>query len=48
MPEVYAHANYLWYAYAGIGLASFIALLVFIFVTNRIDSRKPAPQGGAN
>jgi dipeptide/tripeptide permease len=42
MPEIYAHANYLWYAYAGIGLLSFLALLVFIFVTNRVDSRKAA------
>jgi dipeptide/tripeptide permease len=40
MPEVYAHANYLWYAYSGIGLLSFLALLVFIFVTKRIDSKK--------
>jgi len=42
MPEVYAHANYLWYAYAGIGVLSFVALLVFIFVTDRIDSKKAA------
>jgi len=42
MPEVYAHANYLWYAYAGIGVLSFVALLVFIVVTNRIDARKAA------
>jgi dipeptide/tripeptide permease len=39
MPEIYAHANYLWYAYAGIGAVSFIALVIFIWVTNRIDSR---------
>ena len=44
MPEVYAHANYLWWSYAGIGLLSFIALVVFIFVTNRIDARTEAPQ----
>ena len=48
MPEAYAHANYLWYAYAGIGLASFVALLIFIFVTDRIDSRKAAEQKGGN
>jgi dipeptide/tripeptide permease len=41
MPEVYANANYLWYAYAGIGVASFLALLVYIWVTNRIDAGKP-------
>ena len=39
MPSVYAHANYLWYAYAGIGVASFLALLVYIWVTNRIDAK---------
>ena len=42
MPEVYAHANYLWYAYSGIGLLSFLALLVFIVVTNRVDRAKVA------
>ena len=39
MPEIYAHANYLWYAYAGIGVLSFVGLLLYIWVTNRIDSR---------
>lgn len=41
MPEAYAHAHYLWYAYAGVGLTSLIALLVFIGVTRRLDARKP-------
>jgi dipeptide/tripeptide permease len=40
MPAVYAHANYLWYAYAGIGVLSFVALALFIFVTNRLDEKK--------
>ncbi len=40
MPSVYAHANYLWYAYSIIGVASFLALLVYIWVTNRIDAKK--------
>jgi dipeptide/tripeptide permease len=44
MPEVYAHANYLWWSYAGIGLLSFIALIVFIFITNRIDARTESTQ----
>jgi dipeptide/tripeptide permease len=44
MPEVYAHANYLWWSYAGIGLLSFVALIVFIFVTNRIDARTESTQ----
>jgi dipeptide/tripeptide permease len=42
MPAAYEHANYLWYAYAGIGVLSFLALTVFIVVTNRLDARKPA------
>ena len=42
MPAVYEHANYLWYAYAGIGVLSFLALGIFIMVTNRLDARKPA------
>ena len=39
MPEVYAHANYLWYAYSGIGVISLLGLLLYIWVTNRIDAR---------
>jgi len=46
MPEAYANANYLWYAYTGIGVASFIALLVYIWVTNRIDSRAKIEDRG--
>lgn len=42
MPEVYAQAHYLWYAYAGVGLISLSALLVFIAVTRRIDRKKAA------
>jgi dipeptide/tripeptide permease len=42
MPAVYEHANYLWYAYAGIGVLSFLALLIFIVVTNRLDAQKAA------
>jgi len=44
MPEVYAHANYLWYAYSGIGLLSLIGLLLYIWVTNRIDARTEAVE----
>ena len=39
MPSAYAHANYLWYAYTAIGVASLLALLVYIWVTNRIDAK---------
>jgi dipeptide/tripeptide permease len=39
MPEVYANAHYLWLAYAGVGLISLAALLVYVWVTGRIDAR---------
>jgi len=44
MPSAYAHANYLWYAYTGIGVASLLALLVYIWVTNRIDAKTEVPE----
>jgi hypothetical protein len=40
MPEAYAQAHYLWYAYMGVGLFSLVALLVFIFVTRQLDRGK--------
>ena len=40
MPEAYAHAHYLWYAYAGVGAAAFIGMLLFIFVTSKLDAGK--------
>lgn len=40
MPEAYAHAHYLWYAYIGVGVVSLIALLVFIAVTRKLDAGK--------
>jgi dipeptide/tripeptide permease len=43
MPEAYAHAHYLWYAYTMVGLVSLVALLIFIGVTNHIDGKKAAP-----
>ncbi len=47
LPEAYANAHYLWYAYVGVGIFSLLMLLVYIFVTNRIDARKAAePQAG--
>ncbi len=44
MPSVYAHANYLWYAYTAIGVASLLALLVYIWITNRIDAKTEVPE----
>lgn len=43
MPAAYAHAYYLWYAFAGIGALSLVAMLVFIAVTRALDRRRPAP-----
>ncbi len=42
MPEAYAHAHYLWYAYALVGLISLVAMVIFIVVTRRLDARKAA------
>jgi dipeptide/tripeptide permease len=42
MPEVYAQAHYLWYAYCGVGFISLVALLIFIGVTKRLDANKAA------
>ena len=47
MPEVYAHAHYLWYAYSIVGLTSLAALLVYVWVTGRVDARRqPVESGG--
>ncbi len=40
----YAHAPYLWYVFAGVGVAAFAALLAFRWVTDRLDRR--AGEGG--
>jgi dipeptide/tripeptide permease len=40
MPAQYAHAHYLWYAFALVGVASFLAMLLYVYVTRRIDARK--------
>ena len=36
----YDHAHYIWYIFAGIGIGAFIFLLVFKYVTGRIDRKK--------
>jgi dipeptide/tripeptide permease len=43
MPAAYAHAHYIWYAFCAIGLAAFLGLLVFKYLTDRID-RRPAVE----
>lgn len=40
MPAAYAHAHYLWYAFAGVGLVSLVAMLVFMAVTRAADARR--------
>jgi dipeptide/tripeptide permease len=40
MPEIYAHAHYIWYVFAGIGVFAFLCLLIFRYVTARIDRNK--------
>lgn len=47
LPEVYAHAHYIWYAFAGIGLSACLALCVFRLVTTRLDRVAIAISGGA-
>lgn len=37
LPAAYAHAHYIWFLFAAIGGAAFLALLVFKLVTGRID-----------
>ena len=43
MPETYAHAHYLWYAYAGVGLVSLLALIIFRAVTKKLDEGGETP-----
>jgi dipeptide/tripeptide permease len=43
MPEAYAHAHYLWYAFSGVGFVAFAALLLFVAWTTAADRRKARP-----
>jgi dipeptide/tripeptide permease len=42
MPEVYARAHYLWYAFAGVGALSFALMIVFMVVTRSLDAKRAA------
>ncbi len=42
MPEVYAQAHYLWFAYALVGMTSFLAMIIYVVVTSRIDRKRAA------
>ncbi|MCP4590872.1 MAG: peptide MFS transporter, partial [bacterium] len=44
LPDEYAHAHHIWYAFSGVGFAAFIGLLVFKFVTGSIDRRQAAAE----
>jgi dipeptide/tripeptide permease len=46
LPEAYARAHYLWYAFAGVGALSLVAMLVFIVVTRRLDARRKGLEAG--
>lgn len=39
-PEAYAHAHYIWLVFAAIGFVAFLALLIFRWITGRIDYRR--------
>ncbi len=39
IPEAYAHAHYLWFAYVGVGMISLAALVLYIWWTRRLDAR---------
>ena len=42
LPEAYAHAYYLWYAFAIVGAVAFLLMMIFIVVTRRLDRRNVA------
>lgn len=39
MPEAYAHAHYIWYVFAGIGVLAFLALVVYAVITSGLDRK---------
>lgn len=42
IPEAYAHAHYLWFAYTGVGAISLVLLVGYIWWTRRIDAHQSA------
>lgn len=42
MPSAYAHAHYLWYAFAGVGVISLVAMIAFLVVTRAADAKRAA------
>ena len=39
-----AHAHYIWYYFAAVGLVAALTLVVFSFVTKRIDAKKESEK----
>jgi len=42
MPEAYAHAHYLWFAFAGVGFTAFVLLLLLRATEKRVPDAEPA------
>lgn len=42
LPEAYAHAHYIWYTFAGVGVLTLFALLIFNRMTSRADRLREA------
>ncbi|HPM25498.1 MAG TPA: hypothetical protein PLP66_16425, partial [Phycisphaerae bacterium] len=42
LPAQYAHAHYIWYIFAAIGFSALLALLVFKYVTAKLDRQRGA------
>jgi ABC-type uncharacterized transport system permease subunit len=47
MPEVYARAHYLWYAFAIVGAISFALMIAYIVWTRRADARRTGRPAAA-
>jgi len=45
LPAEYENAHYIWFAFTGIGVLAFFAMLVFKFVTNTLDMNLELPGG---
>ncbi len=40
LPDAYKDARYIWFVFAGIGIVAFFGLLLFKFITGRIDANR--------
>ena len=47
IPAAYTHAHYLWYAFALVGAASFVLMLVYAAWTGRADARRREASAAA-